>query len=141
MLKETPASLRAYFGLIAIFAVLPVVAQMSEGKTDLGSIVIGLLFGGLYAFVAVSMDYLLTRRPGFIRGVLILNLVLSGLAAAAGVMNGRDLAGLPVVALAFAITAYLLSSVGRLSREASGTFPNKHNHPAEPVSPSRDGSP
>lgn len=141
MLKETPTSLRGYFGLIAILAVLPVVAQISEGKTDIGSIVVGLLFGGLYAFVAVRMDYLLSRRPGIIQGVLILNLGLSGLAAAAGIMSGRGLAGLPVVALAFAITAYLLSSVGRLSREASGTFPSKHNPTAEPVSPSRDGSP
>jgi hypothetical protein len=62
MLKETPTSLRAYFGLIALFSVLPVIAGLSEGKTDFVGASIGLLFGGLYAFVAIRMDHLLAQR-------------------------------------------------------------------------------
>ena len=134
MLKETPTSLRAYFGLIAVFSIMPVVAQLSESKFDVGSSIVSLLFGGLYSFVAFRLDYLLSERPGFIRGVLILNLVLSALAAALGIMGGRGLSGLPFVALAFVITAYLYTSVGRLSREAAGTYASKHNQSAKPTS-------
>ncbi|MDP1578829.1 MAG: hypothetical protein Q8M02_01035 [Candidatus Didemnitutus sp.] len=116
MLKETPASLRAYFGLIAIFAFLPVVGQLSEGGADIGSSIVGVLFGTLYSYVAIRMDHLLAYRPAIIRGVLLLNLVLSGLAAAAGALAGQLWSRLPYLAIAFAITAYLYSSVGRLSK-------------------------
>lgn len=119
MLRETPTSLRAYFWLITIFALLPVVGQISDGKVEYVSLGIGLGFGCIYGFVALRMDRLLAERRGVIRGVLIMNLVLAGLSAAAAALNGRIWSSLPYLATAFAITAYLLSSVGRLAAEAS----------------------
>src|SRR4051812_7471597 len=124
MLKETRSSLRAYFGLLAFLAIVPVVIQFSEGKLAGGSAWVPLLFGGLYVFSAMRMDHLLTRRPNFLRGILILNLLLSGLPTVIGILKtGRGLPGLALVAVIFSITAYLLSSVSRLAREASATFP------------------
>jgi hypothetical protein len=116
MLKETPGSLRAYFGLIALLAFLQSAGPLAEGKFE-GSMLISIFFGSLYAFTAYRMDNLLARRPGFIRGVLIMNLIFGGLAGAISLINGNGLSALLPVALAFAITAYLLSSVSRLSRE------------------------
>jgi hypothetical protein len=119
MLRETPTSLRAYFWLITIFALLPVVGQVSEGKIDPASVAISLVFGGIYGFVAIRMERLLATRPGVIRGVLIMNLTLAGLSGLLAALNGRIWSALPYLAIAFAITAYLLSSVGRLSAETS----------------------
>lgn len=118
MLKETPGSLRAYFGLIALMSFMPLLSQLSQPKIDWISAAIGSAFGCLYFYTAVRMDHLLSRRPNFLRGVLILNLILSGLAAAIGILLGNGLTGLPVLLLAFAVTAYLYSTVGRLAREA-----------------------
>jgi len=118
MLKETPTSLRAYFWFVTVFAVLPVVGQISEGKIDYVSASIGVLFGGIYGYVAFRMEHLLSSRPGLISGVLLLNLALAGLVSIIAVRNGRAWSTLPYLGVAFAVTAYLYTSVGRLSREA-----------------------
>lgn len=135
MLKETPASLRAYFGLIAIFALLPVLGQLTAEKPDIVSAIVGMAFGGVYAFVAIRMDHLLCNRPSIIRGVLLLNLGLSGLAAALGLFNGKGWGSLPFVVLVFAITAYLYSSVNRLSVVAVSKIPKKPSQSAPPTLP------
>ena len=119
MLKETLTSLRAYFVLITLMALLPVAAQFNNAAFDVGTTVVGITFGGLYAFVAFRMDYLLTKRPGFIRGVLLFNLAISVLVAAFGALSGNVWSTLPYLALAIAITAYLYSNVRRLSLAAT----------------------
>src|SRR4051812_10783239 len=104
MLRETPTSLRAYFTLIAVMALLPVVGQLTEAAFDPAGAAISVTFGGLYAFVAFRMNYLLANRPGFIRGVLLLNLAFSVLGAVFAALNGNVWTTLPYLALAVAIT-------------------------------------
>lgn len=119
MLRETPTSLRAYFWLITVFALMPVAGQIAAGKIESVSLIVSLVFGSIYGFVAFRMDRLLAERPGVISGVLIMNLVLAGLSALLAVFDGHIWSSLPYLAIGFAITAYLLSSVRRLATEAS----------------------
>ena len=111
---------------------MPVAGQLSEGKLEIGGAIVGVVLGGLYSYVAIRLDYLLSNRPAVIRGVLLLNLVLSGLTAAVGVLNGRGWSVLPYVALAFAITAYLYSSVRRLASETVSPTSGKPNQSPQP---------
>jgi len=99
---------------------------------DVGSLVVGVAFCGLYAFVSIRMDHLLAKHPGFLRGVLIFNLSVSAVVAAIGILNGQGLSQVPAIVIAMAITAYLYPTVGRLSREAAGNIPNKHNQSTQP---------
>ena len=56
---------------------MPVAGQLSEGKLEIGGAIVGVVLGGLYSYVAIRLDYLLSNRPAVIRGVLLLNLVLT----------------------------------------------------------------
>jgi len=133
MLKETPTSLRAYFGLVAFLSFLPVAAQLSEGTFDLIGALVGVAFGTLYAYVAIRMEYLLAKKPGFIRGVLLFNLALSLIAAIFAALNGQVWSSLPYVAVACAITAYLYSTVRRLSSTIAPIAPERPNKAPEPT--------
>ena len=119
MLKETPSSLRAYFGLLALMSLLPLAGQISQGKFDVAPTLISLGFGGLYIYSAIRMYHLLAHRPNFLRGVLILNVSVYCLTSVASVLSGKGLTGLPFLVVAFAVTAYLYVNVGRLAQEAA----------------------
>ena len=124
MLKETPRSLRLYFGLVAAYMLLPVVIVIYRGGSSplvFLLLATSIVFGLLFAYIALHFTELLPKRPAFIRNVLGANLprAVIGflLSLSAGVQPGA-LFGLGIAPL---IYFYLVKNVTRLSAEATLT--------------------
>ena len=121
MLKETPKSLRLFFGIVAALSLLFGVAAISQGSRSALVVVpalVAITFGILFAYIAGNFYELISKNPSFIKGVLISNFSLSivgfGLSLA-GVLQPARVGQLLFDAL---ICFYLVRSVARLSSNA-----------------------
>ncbi len=122
MLKETPRSLRLYFGIVAVFSLLPIVAVITQGRGSLLVLAITLvsaIFGALFAYIAIRFAELLRKNPKFITNVLIGNFALSIVGFGLSLMGGLQPASLVRLLIAALIYFYLVKSVIRLSAEAT----------------------
>jgi hypothetical protein len=113
MIGETSTSARSFIWFVAVFALMPAVAQLSSyGRLDGAIPIFGLIFGCAYVYLAVRWRTLLAKNPIHIGTVAISNLIFAGIFAGYRIYHGADLTILWGVFVAFGITAYILSSVG-----------------------------
>ena len=122
MLKETPKSLRLYFGIVSAFSLLSGIAALAQSR---GSVVVialsvaSIVFGLLFGYVVVKLSELLLNRPSFIKSVLTTNFALSILVFLISLTGGIQPGPLFRLGIATLIYFYLVKSVTRLSAEAS----------------------
>jgi threonine/homoserine/homoserine lactone efflux protein len=72
-LKETPQSLRLYFGVIAAFAFYYAANALRQDVTSrllVAMSIVNVAFGVLFAYIAVRFSYLLHAKPAFLKGVI-----------------------------------------------------------------------
>jgi hypothetical protein len=124
MLKETPQSLRLYFGFVAAFSFYW--GMMSLYRAGISPLVVllstaSIVFGFLFAYIVIRFAELLPKRPDFIRTVLAANLALSVVGFALSLSVAVQLAAFFDLGLALLIYFYLVKSVTRLSAEATIT--------------------
>jgi len=120
MLKETPKSLRLYFGIIAAFYLLiGIAAIIRTAGTAFSSIYVlqNLVFGALFASITIRFESLLKNSPMFIKGVLTANLVLSLFWFVILLRNGTQPATVIGLVVGLLIYFYLIKTVNRLSKE------------------------
>jgi hypothetical protein len=121
-MKETPRSLRIYFGICAallLFSALSLLAMLS---------IVGILLGLLYLGSAALLGYIAARLPQMLvtstKPVIIalgLGVGSSLVGAVISLVAGAGIVGtLLQVVFTVAISAYLYKSVERLSAEARG---------------------
>ena len=122
MLKETPRSLRQYFGLVAVLTLLIGAVGLYAGRLTPLLLIISFLtvaFGAMYLYITIKFAELLPKKPAFIKNVLTANLVLRALmfllSLAAGVRPGA----LFQIIIALLVYFYLVKSVTRLSAEVA----------------------
>ena len=131
-MKETPHSLRLYFGLLGMWGLVRIFLSVesvyvkAKDPTAILSnpgVVIGLLIAlGMacaYLYVAIALKDLLVVRPKVVVGVLVAGMALAGVAF--GIQMRRQVtpsmvAGLVVQVLIF---GYLLGNVRRIVHEQS----------------------
>lgn len=123
MLKETPQSLRLYFGLVVAFSLFSGVMAIYRAGSSPRVLLLSaasIVFGVLFAYLVIRFAELLPGRPAFIRNVLTANLALSviGLLSLSGGVGSGALFRLGIALL---IYFYLVKSVTRLSAEATIT--------------------
>lgn len=122
MLKETPQSLRLYFGLIAalsFFFGIPALARAAGSLQALLLSTENLVFGALFAYIYFKFTVLLPQRPRFIKNVLTANFALSVLGFCLSLTRGLQPGPVLHLLIAALIYYYLVKSVSRLSAEAS----------------------
>jgi len=120
MLKETPQSLRQYFGLVAIITLVFGIASLVQSGGAPVAILLSLVaivFGVWYLYITVRFPQLLYGNPKLIRGVLLANLVYSFISFALSLTGGLQVGGLVRLGLTIAIFLYLTKSVDRLSAQ------------------------
>lgn len=121
-LKETPKSLRIYFGLVAAASFYYALAMIAPGVISPLVVVFSLVnvvFGVLFTYIVVKFAALLHTKPSFIKKVLAANLMFSVIGFALSLLGGMQLG--PVISLVIAVIlyVYLVRSVTRLSSEAN----------------------
>jgi hypothetical protein len=117
MLKETPRSLRTYFGLIAAFYLLIGIGGLSRGRYNwiiFVALLTNICFGALFGYITMRFEALLSGRPRFIKGVLTVNVVTS---AVFTVLLFASVVNLVQFAIGLLIYFYLMKTVTRLSNE------------------------
>jgi hypothetical protein len=122
MLRETPRSLRLYFGIVAALSLLwGVRAIYLAGSSPLVVALSGanIVFGFLFAYITIRFTELLPRRPAFIRNVLAANLALAVIGFLLSLSGGIQPGALFSLGIALLIYFYLVKSVTRLSAEAT----------------------
>jgi hypothetical protein len=126
MLKETPSSLRLYFGIVSAVSLLWSVAGFMHGMGSLLVFALSLASGVfciLFGYIVVRFTALLSQNPGFIKNVLLGNLLLSIISFALVMMGGFQPSAFIRLLVAILIYVYLVKSVVRLSAEAAQQGP------------------
>ena len=124
LLKETPRSLRQYFGLVAGLQILALIGMISGGTASLltfsfwETVVTAVLF----IYIVVRFPALLLQ-PTTIKVVLALGLVESTAWFVARLFGGVTVTQVVTFVLAVSIYWYRWRSVVRLSAEAVGKDP------------------
>ena len=122
MLKETPRSLRQYFGLIAAISILFGGAGVYEGRIVPIAVALSfvtLIFGALYLYITIKFVVLLPKKPVFIKNVLTANLIFGLLMYSLSLFAGFHPGALIQIAIEVLVYFYLVKSVNRLSAEAA----------------------
>jgi small basic protein len=120
-LKETPKSLRLYFGVVAAVSFYYGVAMVAQGPlSPLVAVfsALNILFGALFSYIVVKFSALLHTNPSFIKWILAANLTFSVVGFGLSLLEGIQFGSVVVLVLAVLIYVYLVRSVTRLSNEA-----------------------
>ena len=131
-LEETPRSLRTYFGIVSAISLFSGYVAITQARGSLvvlalaaANVILGVLFG----YIVVQFTPLLTKKPGFIKGVLIVNFTLSLIIFLLSSVGGLPPSAFWRFLVAVAVFVYLMKSVARLSKELTEEEPIQPSQP------------
>ena len=119
-MRETPKSLRAWFGIVGAVTVmraLGLAAARDEDATRFVAVVLGLVFGVAYVYFAARLPPLLFESPQKIVYTLWASSVVVGLTAISEVLTS-SVGGFVGSIIQLLINWYLLRNTKRLAVEA-----------------------
>jgi hypothetical protein len=123
-MRETVKSLKIYFGLCGIYALVDGIESLLKGQFAVGVLVI--LIGAAYSYLAARLPQLLDERLGTVKWVLTAASTVQGLGLVSGLVFGNRSVAV-VCVLGLLINWYLFRNARRLSKDrrhqADGTIP------------------
>ena len=123
-MRETVKSLKIYFGLSGIYALVDGIKSLLAGDFAVGVLVI--FIGAAYSYLAARLPQLLDESIGAVKWIVIAVSTVQGLGLVSGLVFGKTSVAV-VCVLGLLINWYLFRNVRRLAKErrnqADGTIP------------------